>query len=141
MPYTGDPANSVTDRLRLQVGDTDVFEEELSDSEYRYFLDISPSESAAVVKVLEVLVAKYAQYTRERAGQVEVYGQDKYKNFKQLLDRALDPRFGKLRVGTGISGGVSKSRVKTVRDNPDNNHTKTYQGWTQDEDFSSFEGM
>ena len=139
MPYTSDPANSATDRIRLQVGDTDAFDEELSDGEYDYFLDITTSEAAATIKALEALVAKYAQYTRERTGQVEYYAQDKYKNYKDLLTDALDPRKGKLSVGAGVSGGVSKSRMKTVRSNTDNNHTDTYQGWTVDKDYTAFE--
>lgn len=137
MPYTGDPANSATDRLRLRVGDTDLFEEELSDSEYQYFLDTTITEDNATIAVLKVLVAKYAQYTRERAGQVEVYGQDRYKNYKTLLDDMLDPRKGTMKVGAGVSGGVNKARVKTVRKNADSNFTETYRGWSTDKDFTS----
>lgn len=139
MPYTGDPANSATDRLRLRVGDTDPFEEELSDAEYQYFLDSTTTEDEAYVAVLRTLVAKYAQYTRERAGQVEVYGQDRYKNYKQLLDDTTsgDPRKGLGKIGPGISGGVSKERIKIVRANPDSNSTDTYRGWSNDPDYIS----
>lgn len=139
MAYTGDPANSETDRLRLQVGDTDVDNEDLTDQEYQYFLDNTANENAAYVEVLKALVAKYAKYSRERAGQVEVYGQEKYQHYQQLLDDAFNPLKGRFKMGPGITGGISKSRVKAVRENRDNNHTDTYQGWSTDPYYSSYD--
>lgn len=138
MAYTGDPLNSATDRLRLEVGDTDPDYEDLTDAEYQYFIDTF-GEDAAYTQSLKALVAKYAKYARERAGQVEVYGQEKFKNYRKLLDDAFDPRKGRLKVGAGVSGGVSKSRIDAVRENADNAGTRTYRGWETDPEFTSYD--
>ena len=56
MAFTNNPANSVVDRLRLKVGDTDEFEEGLSDETYEYLYNTHKNENRAALEALRMLV-------------------------------------------------------------------------------------
>lgn len=96
MGYTNDPANSVIDRLRLKTGDIDPYEEGLTDEVYEYvYLKQGLNENRAALEALRMLVVKYAHYCTERSGQYLIEAEEKYQNFKDLLDRAIrDPGYG-----------------------------------------------
>ena len=122
MSFTGDPANSVTDRLRLNVGDTDILEEGLTDEVYQFTLDKHVgSESLASLEALRYLVSKYANFVDEKTGGVFVRESDKYKQYKELLDRLTkDPSFSLLSAGLPFAGGISVSDQEANCANPDN---------------------
>ena len=88
--YTNDPLNNPVDAVRLEVGDTDEFEIWLTDNDYLYYLtqydgNIRKCTTAAASAIL----FKLARRTRERAGQIDVYGAEAYRNYADALDRKL----------------------------------------------------
>ena len=112
MPYTDDPANSETDRIRLSVGDTDNGEEGLSDDVYNFLIATTTSEYRAIIGALQYLVAKYASYITEKAGGLFAKESEKYHQYKSLLDDYnRDPSRGGGTVGTGYAGGISIDRI------------------------------
>ena len=121
MPYTGDPANSATDRVRLIVGDTDVNNEALTDSIYQYLIGLYPTEFRAAIEALRMIKADLAKFAvRERVGQEEIFGQQAYENYcKQLemLEKELALNLG----GSGVyAGGISLADFCDNKANTDN---------------------
>ncbi len=131
MPYTNDPIYSITDRLRLEVGDTDICEEGLTDEVYQYILSVNNDEAGSpksILQALRYLVAKYANFEHEEAGDLEVWG-EKYKNYNDLLNRLLkDPRYG-LVIGGTFAGGISRQDIKDNRLNKDANGSSITEDW------------
>lgn len=127
MSYTNDPANSITDRIRLMVGDTEECEEGLSDEVYQYIVDKHTvdgvvDEQQAALEALKALVAKYANYVTEKAGGLFIKASEKYKQYRDLLDSWIrDPSYGFMRVGSGFAGGIYLDDMKSNRQNPNAN--------------------
>ena len=126
MPYTGDPLNNPVDRIRLSVGDTDNYEEGLSDDVYLYVLgknttDGAVNEGLTAVECLRYLLAKYANYVTEKAGGLFVKESEKFEQYRILLDKyTKDPSFSLLKAGMPYAGGISKSDAAANAQNPDN---------------------
>lgn len=134
MPYTGDPANSLTDRLRLEVGDTDIYDELLSDEIYQYILDITGDSVTgiltppSIIQALRYLVAKFSNHVHEEAGDLEIWD-NRAEQYQEMLDNYLkDPRYG-AGDGLGFAGGISKSDIEANKNNPDANLVKPSEGW------------
>jgi hypothetical protein len=122
MPYTGDPANSATDRIRLAVGDTDVYQEGLTDEVYAYLLSVNLNEARSTIGALKYLVAKYASYVTEKAGGLFIKESEKFEQYSKLLNRyTKDPSQMLLTLGTPFAGGISYSDLYSNASNPDNN--------------------
>ncbi len=121
MSFTNDPLNSVTDRLRLKVGDIDPYDEGLTDEIYEYLYDKHNSnENRAALEALKMLVFKYANYVTEKAGGVFVKDNDKYVQYKELLDKVTkDPSFSFLEAGKPFAGGINLGeRLNNPSSNP-----------------------
>ncbi len=128
MSYTGDPVNNPTDRIRLNVGDTDPFEESLSDNEYAYALSLNTDENGvtneaqASIQALKWLVAKYADYVTEKAGTLFIKESEKFSQYKQLLESLTrDPSMMLLKSGEAYAGGISVSDMEQRYSDTDNN--------------------
>lgn len=131
MSYTNDPANNVIDRIRLMVGDTDPYEEGITDEVYQFIIDkhiailgdtTDAYEKQSALEALKYLVTKYASYVTEKAGGLYVKDSEKYDHYKELLDDwTTNPSLGFIRVGSGFAGGISKSDMQANLDNPDAN--------------------
>lgn len=113
MPYTNDPINSGSDQVRLLVGDTDIYEEALTDEVYNYIIskhtrpDGSTNGSAIVLEALQYLVAKYASFVTEKAGSLFVKESEKFQHYSQLQKKyTSDPRFSLMRAGIPFAGGI-----------------------------------
>jgi len=121
MSYTGDPANSATDRIRLCVGDTDTFDEGLTDEVYQYLLDKHASnEPLATIESLKYLTTKYANFIDEKTGGLFTRESDKYKHYRSLLDSfTKDPSLSLLSAGLPFAGGISISDQEANCDNTD----------------------
>ena len=116
MAYTNDPANSLVDRLRLKVGDTDEFDEGLTDETYLYLYDTTQNENRASLEALKMLVFHYAKYANEIVGRVETEDAQKYEHYKELLTLATkDPSFSFLQAGTAFAGGLNKFELNCPR--------------------------
>jgi len=121
MPFTGDPANSATDRIRLIVGDTDICEEGLTDEIYTYLLDVNDDdEIVSALAALRYLIAKYASYVTEKAGKLFIKESEKFEQYRKLLDLLTkDPRTAIMSQGLPYAGGISWSDYCENLANPD----------------------
>lgn len=112
MPFTGDPVNVPTDRIRLIVGDTEDFEEALTDAVYQWILDNAENESVAAIRALRLIVARYASYVTEKAGGLFVKESDKYRQYRDLLELfTTNPLMALARAGQPYAGGVSNDEI------------------------------
>ena len=124
MSYTADPINSATDRLRLIIGDTDLYEEGLTDDVYNYVINKHDgNENQAALECLRYLVAKYASYCTEKAGGLFVKESDKFDQYSRLL-KALtsNPATTIYRAGTPFAGGVYSKDIEDNYSNSGINH-------------------
>lgn len=131
MPYTNDPANSAIDRVRLIVGDIWDDMEMLSDADYQYFLDkYNGKENRAALDAARAILFKLARLTRERTGDIEVYGSEWFKNYRNALqDIVKNPELS-LSVAMPYAGGISKADMANNDSNTDNVVRETYIGFT-----------
>lgn len=121
MPYTQDPSNSLTDQIRLFVGDiwTDI--EYLSDSEYQYFLQKNNgSIQASIMDAARCILMKVSRFTRERTGDIEVYGAEFFKNYLAALNKILTDPFLGLGGLVPWAGGISYEDMRKNNENLDN---------------------
>ena len=143
MSYTGDPANSLSDRIRLTAGDTALDEEGLSDSEYEYLISLKTmegitNEPACSIQALEYLLAKYATCVDETAGKLSVKYSQLYDQYSKLLDRySKDPRTALYKVGVPFAGGIYRDEVCENKDNTNTISSPLTKGWSTD-DYSTY---
>lgn len=132
MSFTNNPAYSATDRLRLIVGDTMVEIEYLSDETYQYLLDKhSNSETAAALEAARYILGSLARYSRQRTGDIEVYGAEMFKNYKDFLVELLRNPQMLLDRAQVYAGGISKKDMKENDANPDNPSPRIYRGFSE----------
>lgn len=133
MPFTGDPANNAIDRVRLMVGDTDPAYEFLDDTTYQYLLDKhSQNEKQAALEAARYILSYIARFTRERTGDIEVYGNEFFKNYRDwLLELINNPNFGTINA-MPYAGGISKSDMLSNDQNSDNVRPVPYEGFSTD---------
>ena len=88
MAYTNSPSTSAIDRLRLNVGD--IYSVEiLDDATYTYYYTKNEqNERRATREIFTVLLFALSRYTRERAGDIEVYGSDYFRNYLDAVKLA-----------------------------------------------------
>lgn len=119
--YTGNPDTNPIDALRLQLGDTDENNPWLTDNDYQFYLNKYPNNSGRkiVIAAAQAILFKLAKYTRERAGQIEVYGSDVYRNYSDAIERFIkDSSFNGV-YPLSYFGGISKIDEEANNANPD----------------------
>lgn len=110
MPYTGDPSNNAIDRVRLAVGDIWDDIEMLTDADYQYFLDRNDgNENRATMDAVKAILFKLARMTRERTGDIEVYGGEWFSNYYKMLLLLLKDPNAAISLAVPYAGGISKS--------------------------------
>ncbi len=121
MPYQNDPANNPIDRIRLNVGDIWDDMEMLADADYQYFLDAANgNERRATMDAVRAILFKLTRMTRERTGDIEVYGGDWFNNYMKALQLILkDPNIS-ISLAVPYAGGISRSDMQANRCDPDN---------------------
>lgn len=132
MPYMNDPANNAIDRVRLNVGDiwTDI--EMLSDADYQYFLDkYDGGENRASLDAARAILFKLSRMSRERAGDIEVYGSDWYRQYKEALLLFIKNPDLAISLAVPYAGGISKSDMRSNDSNPDNSTREIYIGFSE----------
>lgn len=131
MAFTGDPVNNVLDRIRLTTGDTDPVYEFLDDPTYQYVLDKNNNnERTASVEAARYILANISRYTRERTGDIEVYGNEFFKNYRTyLLDLVTNPNFSTI-LPMPYAGGISKKDMLDNDSNEDNVSPRIYKGFS-----------
>lgn len=131
MSFTGDPVNNPLDRIRLMTGDTDPVYEFLDDATYQYVLDKnSQNEKASAMEAARYILANITRYTRERTGDIEVYGNEFFKNYRTyLLELVNNPNFTNM-LPMPYAGGISKQDMLNNDQNEDNVRPEFYQGFS-----------
>ncbi|ATW58224.1 hypothetical protein CNR37_00004 [Pseudomonas phage ventosus] len=121
MPYTNDPENNPVDRIRLNVGDIWDDMEYLTDADYEYFLAAAGgNERRATMDAARAILFKLTRMTRERTGDIEVYGGDWFSNYMKALQLILkDPNIS-ISLAVPYAGGISRSDMQANRCDPDN---------------------
>lgn len=121
MPYTNDPANNPIDRIRLNVGDIWDDMEMLADADYQYFLDAAGgNENRATMDAVRAILFKLTRMTRERTGDIEVYGGDWFTNYMKALQLILkDPNIS-ISLAVPYAGGISRADMQANRADTDN---------------------
>lgn len=134
MSFTGDPANNAIDRIRLITGDTDPVYEFLDDATYQYALDSNnQNEKQAALETARYILANIARFTRERTGDIEVYGNEFFKNYRNyLLELVNNPNFSSI-LPMPYAGGISKQDMLDNDTNEDNVRPQPYRGFSTDE--------
>lgn len=122
MPYSGSPSTSATDRVRLNVGDIWPDMEWLHDEDYQYFIDKNNgNENRATLDAARALLFALSRFTRERTGDIEVYGGDIFSNYLKALQLILkDPNIA-ISLAMPYAGGISREDMHENRVNFDNN--------------------
>lgn len=132
MPFNNNPANSATDRVRLIVGDTMTEYEYLSDETYEYLLDkYDGNETAAALEAARYILGSLAKYSRQRTGDIEVYGAEMFKNYKDFLIELIRNPQMLLDRAQAYAGGISKSDMEKNDCNPDNIPPRFYRGFAE----------
>ena len=132
MPFTNSPATSLTDRVRLIVGDTATEFEYLDDSTYQYLLDkYDDNETAAALEAARYILGSLAKYSRQRTGDIEVYGAEMFKNYRDFLIELLRNPQMLLARARAYAGGISKSDMIQNDCNPDNLPPTFYKGFSE----------
>jgi len=118
--YTGDPINNPIDALRLQVGDTDNEELWLTDNDYSYYIQAYPNRiRQQALAASQAILFKLSRRTRERAGQIEVYSGDAYRNYADaLIMMVKDPAFSSVNP-ISYFGGIIAQDFIDAKYNPD----------------------
>ena len=132
MAFTSDPVNSITDRVRLVTGDTDPVYEFLDDETYGYVLDKNNNnEKQAALEAAKYILASITRFTRERTGDIEVYGNEFFKNYRTyLLELVNNPNFSTI-FPMPYAGGISKKDMLANDENLDNvRPTVAYRGFS-----------
>lgn len=107
--------------------------EYLQDDVYDYLLDKhSDNEAKSSQEAARYILALLARNARERAGEIEVYGSEFFKNYKEFLVLILSDSNFALSTYDAIpyAGGISKLDMRTNDLNPDVVHHKVFAGFS-----------
>jgi len=139
MAYTGNPATSAIDRLRLSLGDTSTSFTILDDATYSYYLTKNNNnEKRTARELMPIALMQLTQMRRERAYQVEVYGADAFNNYMQALKLAINnPAIYDVEF-TPYAGGISRSDMASHNNDTDSLSPKVYRGVTNDDGSPSY---
>lgn len=130
MAYHGDPKNNPTDELRLVTGDIWEDMEYLTDADYQYFLDRNDGNiRRAGLDAMRAILFKLSRGARERAGDIEVYGSEYFKNYLAALQLVLRNPDIALSLAVPYAGGISKSDMLANDMNCDNATRSIYIGF------------
>lgn len=119
MSYNNNFSNPVT-RVRVSVGDHFPDFEYLTDETYAYLLG-SKTEAEATRQAAIWILAQLTSGARERTGQIEVYGADRFKNYLDFLKEMINNPSISPVVPVPYAGGISKSDMYLNRIDPDAN--------------------
>ena len=109
-------ATSAIYRIRFTLQDTMVDNEFLSDAELQYILTTrNDDEPLATLDAARRMLAQFAQYTREREGLIEVYGNEVFNQWKRYLDDLVKDLASGGTVGYTLIGGVQRTEVDRVK--------------------------
>lgn len=114
MPYTNDPAGSLSDAVRLEIGDTNPTTPLFSDEEVLYFLNSTNDVVIlAAIQATEALIAKAAGQVDQVTGKVSTKWSQVSKGYQTLLQSLQDKKLDSV-TPCIYTGGAE---VTNLRDN------------------------
>lgn len=109
MAYTGNPQNNPIDRIRLAIGDADCDYEFLDDNSYEYYLEKNNNnENRTILDCARAILFTLARRTRERAGDIEVYGSEAFRQYESALKLILKNPDMYVYTIVPYAGGISR---------------------------------
>lgn len=131
MAYSGNPKDCAADRIRLMIGDT-LPQPILDDETYEYLLLKYKNENKAALFAGQMVMFNLSRYTRERTGDIEVYGAEYFNNYRKALkDWLSNPNFGES-VAMPYAGGISRSDMIANAEDTDTLKPRAYRDFTSD---------
>lgn len=123
MPYNGDPLNSIEDRFRLVVGDTDPSNPIFSDGEIEYYLSVYLTPDQAGLKALYSLKAKASHLINENVGGTSKQYSNLIKQYDEMIN-ALERKISQdafLNASAPMyAGGISHADKDLNEEDTDN---------------------
>lgn len=116
----GIPPMTEIEMLRLEFGDTDEYDELLSDQSYQAYLNLYTDKPSALRKaIVNAIMSKLARTGfRQRVGQEEAYLGERYQNYLDWLkQKASNPLLGGNAPNVYV-GGVVREEVARLENDP-----------------------
>ena len=127
-----DLTNSAIDRVRLRLGDTTcpyILDDQTIDY---YITKNSNNENRTYRELLTVVLFSLSRYTRERAGDIEVYGSEYFRQYYDAVKLALsNPELNYI-VAVPYASGISRNDMLTNQQDTDNVDKPFYMGFTDE---------
>lgn len=129
---TLDLVNSATDRVRLRLGDT-TCPYILDDQTIEYYITKnSNNENRTYRELLTVVLFSLSRLTRERAGDLEIFGSEYFRQYYDAVKLALsNPELNYI-VAVPYAGGISRHDMATNQQDTDSVDKPFYMGFTDE---------
>ena len=127
-----DLTNSAIDRVRLRLGDTTcpyILDDQTIDY---YITKNSNNENQAYKELLTVMLFSLSRLTRERVGDIEVYGSEYFRQYYDAVKLALSNPELKYIVAMPFAGGISRNDMATNQQDTDSVDKPFYMGFTDE---------
>ena len=127
-----DLTNSAVDRVRLRLGDFHC-PYILDDQTIEYYLSKNANnENRTYRELLTVVLFSLSRLTRERAGDVEVYGSEYFRQYYDAVKLALsNPELNYI-VAVPYASGISRNDMQTNQQDVDSVDKPFYMGFTDE---------
>lgn len=114
-----DPSLYPRDAVRLEIGDTDQADQQLSDAEIAYLLEQSSGDVlSAAANGARMLAAKYARKVDFTASKLSVAASKRVESYERLAAQ-LEAKARAARPGVPFVGGQSHAGDASLRSDPD----------------------
>ena len=127
-----DLTNSAVDRVRLRLGDFHcpyILDDQTIDY---YITKNSNNENRAYRELLTVVLFSLSRLTRERAGDLEIFGSEYFRQYYDAVKLALsNPELNYI-VAMPYSGGISRNDMLTNQQDTDSVDKPFYMGFTDE---------
>ena len=129
---TLDLSNSAVDRVRLRLGDT-TCPYILEDATIEYYLSKNANnENRSYRDLLTVVLFSLSRLTRERAGDVEIYGSEYFRQYYDAVKLALSNPDLNYVVAIPYASGISRNDMATNQQDVDSVDKPFYNGFTDE---------
>lgn len=127
-----DLTNSAVDRVRLRLGDFHC-PYILDDQTIEYYLSKNANnENRSYRELLTVVLFSLSRLTRERAGDLEIFGSEYFRQYFDAVKLALsNPELNYI-VAMPYSGGISRNDMLTNQQDVDSVDKPFYMGFTDE---------
>jgi hypothetical protein len=115
MTWTYNSASIGTDlaKVRLQIGDTDTNDQQLTDEEIQFFIDTEQTIYMAAYRCALALVAEYARKVDKEMGDLKLLAAQRHRHYLRLAEQLIKKHI----PGIPSAGGVYQTEKDTLTDN------------------------